>query len=141
MGLLAIGDDDDIGRDALPIAVALSDSEILGVSGIRGDKGAGSKLRSTIGSDGPKEVTGGTTISAGGGARLLLGTSVDVSNGGCSGCTVAGILGLELGVSEDCEVLLDLRGCSEADSSAGRGTVGSVLLLEFSDIRGRDIAE
>ena len=84
MGLLATGDDDEIGRDALPIAIALSDGDVFVVSRTRGDKGAGSKLRSTSSSDGATEVAGGTTISAGGGARLLVEASVDVSGGGCS---------------------------------------------------------
>ena len=121
MGLFGVGDDEEVGRDALPIAVALSDNDILEVSGTRGDRGPGTRPRSIVGSvGGAKEDTGGTTISAGGGARLLLGAAVGASDWGCSDCMVVGILGLAFGVCDDCEVLLGPREGSGAGNSARR---------------------
>ena len=60
-------DDDDCGREPLDNAFALSDSEVC--EGSRGDKGAGTRLLSTLDLE-TAEGTEGTTMSAGGAARL-----------------------------------------------------------------------
>jgi hypothetical protein len=108
---------------------------------MRGDKGAGSKLLSIVGSEELMGLEGGTCILAGAAARVL-GESFKIGDEavGISGCAVAGILGLELGVRDDCENLLVLCKFSEPGSSTGRCTVGSVVPLKLSDIDGREPA-
>jgi hypothetical protein len=124
-----VGDEDEVGREALLIAVALSDSDILDGEGIRGDKGAGSRVRSidfcksTVGDTAGGDEAG-TNISAGGAARVL-GTLVEVTAGSSTNWVVDGIFGLEFRLRRF-EISRDP--CSGASTS---WPVEGILGLEF----------
>lgn len=92
------GDEDEPGRDALLIAVALSESDIFKGLITRGDNGAGSSVRSTVPCDIECNSAGGdaaaTIISAGGWARVF-GTLEGVDAGSSTESVVGGSFGLD----------------------------------------------